>query len=102
VAVKAKGVKSEVSISVAREPDKNIDKPTIEPPLSEQALKWSGEIPPQKWMNFYTKVLSKLVSAGGLKITVKVESAPDGGLGDRQTDDIRAALRGLGLNDNVE
>jgi hypothetical protein len=102
VEVKAKGVKSEVSISVAREPDKNVDKPTIEPPPSEQALKWSGEIPPQKWMNFYTKVLSKLVSAGGLKITVKVESAPDGGLGDRQTDDIRAALRGLGLNDNVE
>lgn len=30
------------------------------------------------------------------------EAIPDGGLGDRQTDDIRAALRGLGLNDNVD
>ncbi|BBO89904.1 ATP-binding protein [Desulfosarcina ovata] len=102
VAVKAKGVKGEASVSVAREPTPAGKKPTTPPPPFEQTMKWSGEIPPQKWMNFYTKVLSKLVSAGGLKITVNVESSPEGGLGERQTDDIRAALRGLGLNDNVE
>jgi hypothetical protein len=102
VVVKAMGVKGEASVSVAREPSTSGEKPTPVTPPTEQTMKWSGEIPPQKWMNFYTKVLSKLVSAGGLKITVNVESSPEGGLGERQTDDIRAALRGLGLNDNVE
>ncbi len=99
VVVKAAGVKGEASVYVAKEPS---PPPPPPPPVSEHTIKWSGEIPPQKWMNFYTKVLSKLVSAGGLKITVNVESSPEGGLGERQTDDIRAALKGLGLNDNVE
>lgn len=99
VVVKAAGVKGEASVYVAKEPS---PPPPPPPPVSEHTIKWSGEIPPQKWMNFYTKVLSKLVSAGGLKITVNVESSPEGGIGERQTDDIRAALKGLGLNDNVE
>src|SRR5207253_1108751 len=48
---------------------------TTQPPLvptSASGLAWTGEIPPQKWMNFYTKVLSKFASASGLKLTVKV------------------------------
>lgn len=102
VAVRAQGVKGEANISVVRELAPAGEKPTTVSPASEQTMQWSGEIPPQKLMNFYTKVLSKLVSAGGLKITVNVESSPEGGLGGRQTDEIRAALRGLGLNDNVE
>lgn len=32
-----------------------------------------GEISPQKWMNFYTKVLSRFATAGGLKLTVTVD-----------------------------
>lgn len=30
-------------------------------------LEWSGEVPPQKWMNFYTKGLAKFATAEGLK-----------------------------------
>jgi hypothetical protein len=71
-------------------------------PSSEKSLCWTGEIPPQKWMNFYTKVLSKLVTAGGLKVSVSIESNPEGGVSDRQVEDVKTALRGLGLNDNVE
>ncbi len=73
-----------------------------EPGGAEKALKWTGEIPPQKWMNFYTKVLSKLVAAGGLKVTVSIQSSPDGGVADRQAEDVKTALRGLGLNDSVD
>lgn len=102
VTVSASGLKAEAQVSVAKEASKEDGKPIPPPPPAEKMMKWSGEIPPQKWMNFYTKVLSKLVSAGGLKVTVHVESHPEGGLGERQVDDIRAALRGLGLNDNVE
>jgi hypothetical protein len=73
------------------------------PPASSTAsgLAWTGEIPPQKWMNFYTKVLSKFASARGLKLTVKVEVAPEGGLSKQKLDETKSALRDLGLNDDV-
>jgi hypothetical protein len=53
-------------------------------------------------MNFYTKVLTKLVASGGLKITVSVQASPQGGVADRQVEDVKTALRGLGLNDSVD
>ncbi len=37
-----------------------------------RALTWSGEVPAQKWMNFYTKVLAKFATSKGLRLTVKV------------------------------
>ena len=34
---------------------------------------WKGAVTPQKWMNFYTKVLSPLVSTPGLTLEVRFE-----------------------------
>ena len=76
----------------------------IQPPLVPagiSVLKWTGEVPAQKWMNFYTKVLSKFASARGLKLTVKVEVTPDGGVSKQKLDETKSALRELGLNDDV-
>ena len=70
-------------------------------PTSASGLAWTGEIPPQKWMNFYTKVLSKFASARGLKLTVKVEVSPEGGVSKQKLDETKSALRELGLNDDV-
>jgi hypothetical protein len=47
-------------------------------------------------------VLTKLVASGGLKITVSVQASPQGGVADRQVEDVKTALRGLGLNDSVD
>ena len=60
-----------------------------------------GEDFPQKWMNFYTKVLSKFAMQSGLKIELNVEIAPDGGVSGQKVDEIRVALRELGLKDDV-
>ena len=76
--------------------------PTPPPPQGEKTLRWSGEIPTQKWMNFYTKVLTKLVTAGGLKVSVSIDSKPEGGVSERQVEDVKTSLRGLGLNDSVD
>jgi len=76
--------------------------PKPPPPQGEKTLRWSGEIPTQKWMNFYTKVLTKLVTAGGLKVSVSIESKPEGGVSERQVEDVKTSLRGLGLNDSVD
>jgi hypothetical protein len=65
-------------------------------------MSWSGEVPAQKWMNFYTRVLSKFATGTGLRLTVKVDIAPDGGLSPQKIDETRSALRELGLNDRID
>jgi hypothetical protein len=52
-------------------------------------------------MNFYTKVLSKFATGKGLKLTLSVEVAPEGGISVQKLDDTKAALQELGLNPDV-
>ena len=52
-------------------------------------------------MNFYTKVLSKHASSGGMRITLTIELAPEGGLSPQQIEETKGALRELGLPDHV-
>ncbi len=68
----------------------------------QMGFHWTGEVPPQKWMNFYTKVLSRHVTDGGLKLTVSVEVNPDGGVSQQRLEEARAALRELGLSDDID
>jgi hypothetical protein len=70
--------------------------------MSISRLVWSGDVPHQKWMNFYTKVLSKFASAAGLKLTLRVEFAPAGGVSSQKVDETKVALRDLGLKDTLE
>ena len=53
-------------------------------------------------MNFYTKVLSKFASGKGLKITLKVEISPEGGISTQQIEETKIALRELGLDDDIK
>ncbi len=69
--------------------------------LSLTGLTWSGEVPPQKWMNFYTKVLAKYAGAHGLKLRLTVEVKPDGGVSKQKIEETKAALRELGLHEEL-
>ena len=78
--------------------------PPVQPPLvpaNASILRWTGDVPHQKWMNFYTKVLSKFASARGLKLTVTVEASPEGGVSNQKFAETKSALRDLGLNEDV-
>ncbi|HWQ24825.1 MAG TPA: DUF499 domain-containing protein, partial [Gaiellaceae bacterium] len=66
------------------------------------AIRWRGRIPPQKWTTFYTKVLSRLVSDGGLELEVEFEAKPPGGLYAERADEIRQHLRELGVTEEIE
>jgi hypothetical protein len=66
------------------------------------AVTWSGEIAAQKWMNFYTKILTKLGVSNGLTLTVKVECKREGGVSPQKVEEIKSALRELGLNDRID
>ena len=64
-------------------------------------LRWAGEVTPQKWMNFYTKVLSRFVTGGGLKLKVEIEVKSEEGISQQKVEQTKVALRELGLNENV-
>lgn len=81
-------------------PDKTTNSSGV-PPRTRTALNWSGEIPSQKWMNFYTKVLTKLGINSDLRLTVKVEFNPAGGVSSQKVDEVKTALRELGLSDKI-
>ena len=65
-------------------------------------LTWSGEVVPQKWMNLYTKVLTKFVQGGNLKLKVSIEVTPPDGVTNQQVEETKAALKELGMNDEVQ
>lgn len=64
-------------------------------------LAWSGEIPPGKWMNFYTRVLFKFIADGGVKLTLQMEISPEKGISGQKLEETRLALRELGFNEDV-
>lgn len=100
VSAKVGKVSGAADIGVSKEPKPRRPERT-EAPEKPQRLIWSGEVTPQKWMNFYTKVLTKFVKAGSLKLNVNIEAEPKGGVTNNQTEETKTALRELGLNDNV-
>ena len=65
-------------------------------------LLWRGEVPSQKWMSFYVRVLSRFATGKGLTLRVRIEVAPEGGLSEQSVEATRSALRELGLDDKIE
>lgn len=79
-----------------------LDEPTVPPPPpGERYIRWRGTVPPQKWMNFYTKVLSKYATSQDLKLEVSFEVKVDRDQADAKANETKSALRELGLDDNV-
>ena len=86
-------------------PQESDGKKPTDPKKPEQLtfanMAWTGEVPPQKWMKFYTAVLSKFAAANGLKLKLTVEVAPEGGISKQKLEETKAALRELGLSDEI-
>jgi hypothetical protein len=74
------------------------------PPLSAAAksFRWVGSVPAQKWMNFYTKVLTQFAVGSSMSLRVTVEVRPPAGVTPQQVEETRSALRELGLGDHVD
>ena len=77
------------------------DKPIRTAVPHQHVIRWSGEVPPQKWMNFYTKVLTRFVSTKELKIQVTFEVPAEGDQGAAKANETKTGLKELGLDDNV-
>lgn len=97
ITVKSDGKEGSARVIITKE-----EAPETPHPKGSHKLTWNGEIAPQKWTNFYMKVLTKLVTDGNLKIRVNIEATLKEDVADQQVDETKAALRGLGLDDSVE
>lgn len=71
------------------------------PPPGKQVIRWTGDVPPPKWMNFYTKVLSRFASTPGLKLRVSFEAPTESDQGAPNADATKSGLKELGLENNV-
>lgn len=100
VSAQVDNIKAESRISVSSEKREPI-KPEIAKAES-RALSWTGEIPPLKWMNFYTKVIAKFANMGGLKIRVNLDIPSTEGLSNQKIEETKLSLKELGLDDNLK
>jgi hypothetical protein len=65
----------------------------------KRLILWRGTVPPQKWMNFYTKVLTRFASSPDLKLEVSFEVPIDSAQAQSKVDETRSGLKELGLDD---
>jgi len=70
--------------------------------IKPKTLKWTGKIPPQKWSNFYMKVLTKYAADKSLNLNISFDVTPESGISDQQLNELKAALRELGIEDSCE
>ena len=77
------------------------DTPVIVDTSGPRTIRWSGNVPPQKWMQFYTKVLSKYATSPDLKIEVSFQMKVEHDQGDAKAAETKTGLRELGLDDGV-
>lgn len=69
-------------------------------PTENSRLAWAGDVPARKWMNFYTKILTRFANEETLH--VRVQFSVEGAAVSLQTvDETRAGLRELGLDDGA-
>jgi hypothetical protein len=66
-----------------------------------KGFRWSGEVPALKWMNFYTKILSRYATGAALKLVVNIEAMPAEGVSNAKIEETKFALRELGLRDEI-
>ena len=64
-------------------------------------MRWQGTVPPQKWMNFYTKVLTRFSAMPDLKLEVSFQVPLEPEQADAKADEARSGLKELGLGDDV-
>ena len=75
---------------------------TATTPEVVSGFRWIGEITPQKWMNFYTKVLARFATGQGLRLTLTVEVQPESGVSRSKIEETKIALRDLGMAEELE
>jgi len=68
---------------------------------SISGFRWEGDVPWQKWSQFYSKVFSRF-SQKGLRLRVIVQVAPPVGVSEQEIQETKTALKELGLSEGLD
>lgn len=98
ITVRSGKVSAQASVTISKQPKAA---PAPVTTHGGRCLVWSGEISPLKWMQFYNKIVSKFVRNGAVKLNVRLEAAPQAGASDQEVSETKAALRELGMDEDV-
>ena len=78
---------------------------TVSPPIvpsdTVAKLAWTGTVPAQKWMNFYTEGAVEVRQRQGPDVDRHGGSGTEGGISRQKVEETKIALRELGLDDDV-
>jgi hypothetical protein len=88
------GIEGTAAVQVTKDP-------IIVPPLVKR-IAWRGSVPPQKWMNLYTKVLSRFSTTPGLKLELSFEVPASDAVTDSKREEVQAALCEVVLGDLMD
>jgi hypothetical protein len=106
ITVQVDKITSQANVTVKKVGTGGGDPPPLPPPPPPPAkvtrLSWNGEIPAQKWMNFYTRVLSRFALGHKLKLSLHVEVSQDSGISEQKIEETKGALRELGLGEEIK
>jgi hypothetical protein len=94
-------VVAEVRVTPADDRSSDRDGDKEEPQPGQRTIRWRGAVPPQKWMNFYTKVLTRFAASKDLRLEVSFEVPVDRDQAQAKADETRSGLKELGLSDEV-
>lgn len=72
------------------------------PGPSVVSITWQGNLPHQRWIEFYQKVLSVHAASGSVESHVRVDIRPSTGTREDVIGRLRASLKELGLPDDLE
>lgn len=102
VKASAQGQVARARVTIFKRPVPPSPGPGPQPTPQTTSLAWRGKVIGQKWMNFYTKVLTRFVTDHTLDIELYVKITRSDGISAQKIDEMKAALRELGLNDDVQ
>jgi len=101
VHAQAGGLEAIAEVRITTKQDDDKDKGDEKKPKGKRLVTWRGTVPPQKWMNFYTKVLTRFSSTPGLKLEVSFQVPLDPDQAEAKVNEARSGLKELGLDDDV-
>jgi len=95
-------ISATASVTIAKPGAPPPPPPPPPPPTGKRIVQWSGEVPSQKWMNFYTKVLTRYAARKEAKLRLDVSFSAEGDISEQNVEETKTALRELGLGDQVD
>ena len=101
VHAQASGLEAIAEVRITTKQDERDGKDGGSKRPGKRTISWRGTVPPQKWMNFYTKVLTRFAALPDLKLEVSFQVPLDPDQADTKADEARSGLKELGLGDNV-